>query len=111
MKKLALVLFVLLAIQTWGVVGAARTQGLKYECSVQVGPLCYWWEESTLGKLISEDKMDDIEDAMEDARAAWRKDVAEKLSKKDVKYVLENISEMAKDGADNAKRLIEEKVK
>ena len=32
MKKVALVLFVLLAIQTWGVVGRAQANRITYDC-------------------------------------------------------------------------------
>jgi uncharacterized protein YjgD (DUF1641 family) len=81
---------------------------------MEVGPLCYMWEETAVSKLLGEDKLDELEDALDDAKDTWEKEVVEKISSKKksgLEKVLDDVSEMAKEGAENAKKVIEEKVK
>jgi hypothetical protein len=115
MKTFALVLFLLLAVQTWGVVGAWRTNGIRYKCTLELGPLCYTWEETSVSKLLGDEKIEEIEDALGDAKDVWEKEVVEKISnstkKAGIDKVLDDVSEMAKEGAENAKKVIEDKVK
>lgn len=113
MRSFAALLFLLFAVQTWGVVGAWRTQGIRHKCTMPIGPLCYAWEETAVSKLLGEDKLDEIEDALEEAKDRWETDVVDKLAKKggSIEKVLDDVAEMAKEGAENAKKVIEEKVK
>jgi hypothetical protein len=112
MKTIAFVLFVLLVIQSWGVYGAARTQGVRHRCTMKVGPLCYLWEETAVAKLLGEDRMDKVEEALEEAKQAWEEEVVQKITGKGgIEKVLGDVKDMAEEGAENAKKLIEEKVK
>ena len=52
MRKLALALFLLLAAQSYGVYGAWQAQRVVYDCTAEVGPLCYAWEPSAIGKVL-----------------------------------------------------------
>ena len=63
--------------------------------------------------LLGDDKLDEIEDAVKEAKAAWQKDVIDKLGKKKegLGKVLEDVGDMAKEGAENAKKILEEKTK
>lgn len=113
MRSLVVLLLLLFAVQTYGVVGAWQTQGIRRKCTMPIGPLCYAWEESAVSKLLGEDKLDDIEDALEDAKEKWETEVVDKLVKKggSIEKVLDDVADMAKEGAENAKKVIEEKVK
>lgn len=112
MRTIAFVLFLLLAIQSWGVYGAARTQGVRHRCTMKVGPLCYAWEETAVAKLLGQDRMDKVEDALAEAKEAWEEEVVEKITGKDgIEKVLGDVKDMAEKGAENAKKLIDENVK
>jgi len=78
MKKLAFVLALLLAVQTWGVIGAQQAKRVTHTCKLEVGPLCYYWEKNTLGKIFDKDHGEEIEDALMEGREA-AKEALEKL--------------------------------
>src|SRR5687768_12003491 len=82
MKTFVFLLVLLFAVETWGVVGAWKTESIRYKCTTKVGPLCFVWEQSAIGKVLGDDSSEDIEDAIEKAREAWEEDVVEKLESK-----------------------------
>jgi len=79
MKYVALILALLLGAQTWGVVGAAKVMSIRHSCTAEVGPLCYAWEESVIGKLLPEGDTSDVEEALNDARKAFDERFVKKL--------------------------------
>lgn len=109
MKKLALVLFVLLAIQTWGVVGRAQADRIMYDCVIEAGPLCFYWEENAIAKLLPEGGAEKLEEKLEDARDAWEKNVVRKLSddRSDFEKALDKAGEATKDAIEKAKEALE----
>lgn len=87
MRKLALVLFVLLAIQSFGVYGAHQAKRVVFQCKLEVGPLCYYWEPSAIGKIVGADPAKEVEAALEKSREAWDEQVAKRLDKLDTKEI------------------------
>src|SRR5262245_33167002 len=107
MKKFALLIFVLFAIETWGVIGAWQTQRVTRTCNMKVGPLCFAWEENALGKMLGEKKSDELDDALAKAKEVWEKDFVEKAAKKkDVDKALDDV----RDGIEEAKKKVQETV-
>ncbi len=96
MKKLILVLVLLLGAQTYGVVGAAQAQRIMYTCKLEVGPLCYQWEENGLSKMLGKDNMEKLEDKLGDAKKKWEQDFIKRHTSKN------GITDMVKDGIDGA---------
>jgi hypothetical protein len=80
MKKLVLILALLLAAETYGVYGRHQADRIMYNCTAEVGPLCFAWEENALGKLIGTSNAEDLEEKLEAARDAWEEDFVEKLA-------------------------------
>lgn len=114
MLKLLVAVVLLLIIETWGIYGAWRTMGIRYTCTTKVGPLCYAWQATAIGKLLGDDAAKKAEDALHTAKESLEKDVIEKLKsggKEGLDKVLDGMKDMAEDGVDNAKRLLEEKLK
>ncbi len=101
MKKFALVLFVLLAVETWGVVGRAQADRIVYDCVVEAGPLCFYWEQSALAKALPEGVAEKFEDKLEDARDAWEKNVTKMFDEKDG---VDKALEKANEALEKAKR-------
>ncbi|MEQ8273060.1 MAG: hypothetical protein RMA76_10755 [Deltaproteobacteria bacterium] len=66
MKKVALVLFVLLAVLSWGVVGRSQADDVGTDCKAEAGPLCFYWERNAVGKT-----MDAAGDALDKAKKAF----------------------------------------
>ena len=112
MKKVALVLAILLAVQTYGVIGAAQAKRIMYTCTMELGPLCYAWEENMVGKMLGPERAAELEGTLLDAREKFEKDFAEKLAKKekgkqDLDALLEGVGEKAGEALDKAKELVE----
>ena len=109
MKKLVAILFVLLAIQSYGVYGRAQADRITYTCEWEVGPLCYRWQQNALGKLLGDDGAEELEEKLDAAKKAWEEDFMEKLTEgarrkngleralEDVKDALENAGEAMKE--------------
>lgn len=111
MKKVALVLFLLLAVQSYGVYGAAVTRSVSHECTLEVGPLCYAWEPSALGKLVGVDKAKELESAVKKARKAVDEEIVEKLSGKGNKgldKVIDDAKKAAEEGLEKAKDMVKD---
>jgi hypothetical protein len=112
-KKLALILLVLFAIETYGVYGAAMAKKVTHKCTLEVGPLCYAWEKNALGKILGDKPTAEIEDALEKAKKTWEDEVVDRASKaKDpgtsIEKALKNAAESVKDGLHDAKEKIED---
>lgn len=112
MKKLALVLFVLLAVQSWGVYGAWQARKITQTCKAEVGPLCFLWEANTLGKLVGDTKSKELEETVEKARKAWEKSVVEKTikdkqGKVDVDGTMRDLQKGLEEGFVKAKNAVE----
>lgn len=101
MKKVALVLFVLLAIETWGVVGRAHADRIVYDCVVEAGPLCFYWEQSAVAKVLPTGGAEALEEKLEDARKAWERNVMRKL--KDDRNGFEKALDSASEALEKAK--------
>jgi hypothetical protein len=112
MLKFALVLLTLLTVETYGVYGAWKAKKLAYTCKVEVGPLCYAWEESALGKLLGEDGAEALEGKFERAEEVWEEQVLERARRaaKDdrVGEVLEEAGDAVKGALDAVKGAAEE---
>ena len=87
MRKLALLLFVLLVVQSFGVYGAYQAQRVVYRCKIEVGPLCYLWEPSAIGKIVGSDPAAELEATLERSRDTWDEQVAKRLDRIDTKDV------------------------
>ena len=104
MKTVALILALLLGLQTWGVVGAAQVMGIRYSCTAEVGPLCYLWEESVLGKLLPEGDTSRIEEALADAREVFDEQFVKRLVRnKDGKLNFDRFFDRANKTLDKAR--------
>ncbi len=108
MRKLALVLFVLLAIQSFGVYGAYQAQRVVYRCELEVGPLCYYWQPSAIGKIIGPEPAEDLEAALEKSREAWDDTVAAGLEKLDTKSLGKALESAGKKLGDSLEKLGED---
>jgi len=95
MRKLVLLLCLLLAVQSYGVYGAWQARRVVYDCTVEVGPLCYAWELSAIGKVLGVSPAQDVEDALEKSRDAWDQQVAKRLKKVDGKDVKKAVDDAA----------------
>jgi hypothetical protein len=94
--KLWFGLLFLFALQSYGIYGAAQVQGLTRVCTLEVGPLCYLWEATTLGKLVGAKDSDEVDELAEAARRAFESQISERLS------------EAAEEGQESVKRFIDE---
>jgi hypothetical protein len=107
MKTIIGILFVLLAIETWGVYGATRAKHITITCALEIGPLCYMWEENALGKLLGPERSEEIEGALLKAKKGWEQDFIERAlaaKKSDaLQELLNNAKDIAKKGIDTAK--------
>ena len=110
MKKLVLVLFLLLAAQTYGVSGAWQTKRILYRCTMEVGPLCYAWEETALVKAIGKDNAEKLEGKLKAAKDAFETDFLERFTKKKSGFeeALEKASDAAKEGLRTAQEAAKE---
>jgi hypothetical protein len=112
MKKLVVILFVLLAIQSFGVYGRARADRITHTCEWEVGPLCYYWEKNALGELIGDDASDELEEKLEAAKEAWEEDVVERLAegarrKNSLERALDDVKEALEEAGDAVKEAFE----
>lgn len=109
MKKLALVLFLLLALQSWGVYGAWQTQRILYRCTVEVGPLCYAWEETALVKAVGRDNAEKLEGKLKAAKQAFEEGFLDRLTreKSGFEEALEKAGDAAKEGLRSAQEAAE----
>ncbi|MCK6546212.1 hypothetical protein L6R52_10210 [Myxococcota bacterium] len=113
MKKLALVLFLLLAVQSYGVYGAAVTKKVTKTCTLEVGPLCYAWEDNAIGKLLGDKNSKQLDEALQKAKKAWEKDFIEKTVKQksgSMEKLLDDVKGGLEDGVDTAKKAVEKAV-
>jgi hypothetical protein len=113
MKKLALVLFLLLAVQSYGIYGAVVTEKVTKTCTLELGPLCYAWEDNAIGKLLGDKSSKQLDEALEKAKKAWEKDFIEKAVKQkggSVEKLIEDVKEGLGDGVDTAKKAVEKAV-
>lgn len=78
MKKVAIILLLLLAIESYGVWGAAEARHITVTCTLEVGPLCYAWEPSAIGKILGADGSHDLEAALAKARKSWEDEFVER---------------------------------
>jgi hypothetical protein len=106
MKKIVAILLVLLAVETWGVYGAVQARHITVTCTMEIGPLCFMWEENALGKLLGTERSKEIETALEKAKKAWEQDfieraIAAKTSDK-LQDLLDGFLNLAKKGIDGA---------
>lgn len=108
MRKLALVLFVLLAVQSFGVYGAYQAQRVVYRCELEVGPLCYYWEPSAIGKIIGSDPSEDVEAALEKSRKTWDETVAKGLDAIDTEDLGKALEKAGKKLGEGLEKLTEE---
>ena len=112
MKKLVLVLLLLLGAQTYGVYGAWQAERILYRCTLEVGPLCYAWQETTLVKALGKDNAEKLEGKLKAAKDAFEEDFIERLSEKKrsggLQGALEKVEEVAKEGLQTAKEAAEE---
>ena len=103
MRKLSFLLFVLLAAQSYGVYGAWQARRVVYTCTFEVGPLCYAWEQSAIGKALGAGPSKDVEEALQKSREAWDDQVAKRIKKidrKDVKKVVDDAVDRIGDAFD-----------
>jgi hypothetical protein len=103
MKRVVLVLILLLAVESWGVYGAAKARHVYVTCTMEVGPLCFVWEDNALGKLIGKERQRDVDEALVKARKVWEHDFVERMieSKKSgssIQKALDDAAEKAKQG-------------
>jgi hypothetical protein len=82
-KKFLLLVLVLFAVETYGVVGASLTLGLVRTCSLRVGPLCYAWEDSRLTKLIGAERVAAMENTILGARDQFQEQLLDLAGKKE----------------------------
>lgn len=102
MKKLVLFLLLVVAIQSYGIYGAVQTQSVAYTCTVEVGPLCYAWEESALSKLFGAEAASRFDDKLKSARRTWEEDFVKRLSKAKDESELEKAFERAREALEGA---------
>jgi hypothetical protein len=81
MKKALAVVLLLLAIETWGVIGATVTMRLVYSCTIKVGPLCYAWEESMFAKALGMERAQAIEGEVRAAKEKWDQQFLDTMTK------------------------------
>jgi len=98
LKKLFAIVLVLFGIETWGVFGAWRTDGVMYNCTLDAGPLCFWWEESGVTKLLGKDAAEKMEEGFKSAQERWKKGFLDKTQKG--KNGLDELLEKAKEALD-----------
>lgn len=109
MKKLIFILFVLLAVETYGVYGASQVRRITYSCRVEIGPLCYAWQESAIGKLLGPERSKELEASLSRARRAFEEDFADKLldakksGSESFDKALDDAASAAKKGLEKAK--------
>jgi hypothetical protein len=106
MKKIILVLLLIVAVESWGIYGAARANHVYHTCTLEIGPLCYAWEDNALGKLLGKERSQDIEDQLIKARKIWEHDFVEKVL--EAKKSGANVSKALDDAADAAKKGLDE---
>lgn len=104
MRMLALLLFLVVVVETWGIYGGFQTSRIVYTCKIPVGPLCYYWEESAFGKLFGTGSAArKMEDSLLETKKAVEKQFLEK-AKADPKLLeaIERAKEGAKEGLEAA---------
>jgi len=109
MKKLIAVLVLLLGVQSYGIFGAMQAKRIVYTCTLEVGPLCYAWEENALVKALGPKAAEKLESSLEDAKKAWEKDFIQKFSaekKGPLDEALEKAGDLANEGLEAAKKAI-----
>ena len=97
MKKLIAVLFLLLAVQSYGVYGRAQSDRIMYKCTMEVGPLCYAWEANAIGKILGTENAEEMEAQLEKMKDAWDEQFISKIEdatkeKSGVEKALDNAS-------------------
>lgn len=110
MKILALILFVLLAVQSYGVFGAFMADRIVYKCTLEAGPLCYRWEESRISKFLGKETAEKMEEKLFKAKQDWDERFAEQLEKRnsgDLKEVLQDAEKAAVEGLKTARETAE----
>lgn len=100
-KTFAFVLFVLLAVQSYGVFGAVQADRVLYTCTTEVGPLCYAWEETTWAKMLGPDRAAQLEDKLAEAKESWEKDFVERFLSQDEESDMQRALRKAKEAAED----------
>lgn len=112
MKKLVVVLFVLLAVQSYGVYGRTQADRIMYTCEMEVGPLCFHWEQNAIGKLLGQDGAEKMEDQLDAMKKAWDEQFIERLEEATrEKSELEKAFDRAREGATKKMDQAAEKLK
>jgi len=111
MKKLIAVLFALLAIESYGIYGAMQAKRIVYSCTIEVGPLCFAWDESSIAKLLGPAAAEKLEGKLADAKQSLEQDLVQKALSKDkggLGEALEKAGDLATEGVEAAKKVLDE---
>ena len=106
LKGLTLILGLVVLGQSYGIYGRAQADRIMFDCTFEVGPLCYAWEKNTLGKILG-DRATDVEGALKEAKENIDKEFIQKLTRKKKKEstlgdLLKNASKEVSKGIDRA---------
>jgi hypothetical protein len=101
--KLLLLISLLFAVQTYGVVGAWQAKRVTRDCTLEVGPLCYAWEPNALSTLISDEQEERVAEQIEKMRELWEDKVGDKLKGKKAP----EIEQALKDAGDRLRESLE----
>ena len=105
-KTITLILALVVLGQSYGIYGRAQADRIMFDCTIEVGPLCYAWEKNTIGKILGE-RATDVEGALKEARENIDKEFIQKLTrkkKKDKSFgdILKEASKEVGKGLENA---------
>ena len=112
MKLLVAILASLLIVETYGVYGAWKAERLAFTCNLRMGPLCYAWEESALGKVLGTEKAEALEGKLQEAKTAWEEEVIEKTLRAadegELERALDHAGDAVKEALDAARETARE---
>lgn len=109
--RLVLVLFILLAVETYGVYGATMAEKPTYDCHFGLGILCFHWSQNRVGELLGEDGSRQFEERLKALEETWEREVVDRLSQpsapdargREIEAFLERLTELGKDGLERAR--------
>ncbi|MBI2378780.1 MAG: hypothetical protein HYV07_32595 [Deltaproteobacteria bacterium] len=105
MKALFGILLVLFVAETYGVYGRAQADRLVVSCTMPLGPLCFAWKESPLGRMLGPAPSKELEAKLLNAKREWEGAFEEKVAKRLESH--EGIDDLVTDARKKAQEALE----
>jgi hypothetical protein len=110
MKRIIFVLVLLLGAQTYGVYGATQARRIGVDCRLELGVLCFDWEQNQLGRILGEDGASELEASIESLEQAWEREVLQRAQDDEGQWqgLLDKLESWGREGLERAQRATED---